>query len=57
MQNFDEHVSGQPLIRKHSDSDQTCRYMERFNFVQSHHTSGSFPGDGASGQNSVHFNL
>ena len=57
MQNFAEHVSGLPRIRKHSNLDHTCRYTERFNFVRWHRTSGSFPGDGARGQNLVHFNL
>ena len=55
MQIFDEHVSGQPLIRKHSDFDHTRRNMGRFNFVLWNHTSRSFPGDGARGQSLVHF--
>ena len=55
MQIFDEHVSEQPLIRKHSDFDHTRRYMGKFNFVLWHHTSDSFTGDGARGQNLVHF--
>ena len=53
MQIFDEHVSGQPLIRKHSDLDHTRRYMGIF--VRWHHTSGSFPGGGSRGQSLIHF--
>ena len=53
MKIFDEHTSGQPLIRKHSDCDHTRRYMGRF--VLWHHTSGSFPREGARGQSLVHF--
>ena len=53
MQSFDEHVSGQPLIRKHSDLDHTRRYMRRF--VRWHHRSGPFPGGGARGQSLIHF--
>ena len=53
MQIFDEHVSGQPHIRKHSDLDR--RYMGIFNFVGWHHTSGSFSMGGARGQKLVHF--
>ena len=53
MQMFDEHVSGQPLIRKQLDLDH--RYMGRFNFVRWHHTSRSFPMGGARGHNCVHF--
>ena len=52
MQIFDEYVSGQPLIRKHSDLDH--RYMGRFNFVRWHHTSWSFPMGGARGQKLVY---
>ena len=55
MQFFDDHVSGQPLIRKRSDLSH--RYMERFNFVRWHHIAGSFSGGGARGQNLVHFKL
>ena len=44
MQIFDEHISGQPLIIKHSDLAHTRRYTGRF--VRWHHTSGSFPGVG-----------
>ena len=62
MQIFYEHVSVQPLIRKHSDldhirkhSDLDHRNMGRFNFVWWHHTSGSFPVGGARGQKLVHF--
>ena len=54
MQNFDEHVSGQPLIRNHSDLDH--RYMGRFNFVRCYHTLRSFSLGGARSQNLVHFN-
>ena len=43
---FDDHISGHPLSRKHSDLD-----LGRFNFVRWHHTSGSFPGGGARGRN------
>ena len=55
MQILDEHVSGQPLIRKHSYFDHTLRFMGSFNFALWHHTSGSFPGDGARGQSLVQF--
>ena len=51
MQMFDEYVSGEPLIRKHSDLD--YRYMG--NFVRWHHTSWSFPMGGAIGQKLVQF--
>ena len=44
MQIFDDHVPGQPLIRKQSELDHTVRYMGRF--VRWHQTSGSFPGVG-----------
>ena len=47
MQNFDEHLPGQPLIRKHSDLDHTRRYMGRFNFVLWH--QGPIPGMGLDG--------
>ena len=53
MQNLDEHVSGQPLIRKHSDFDHTRMYIGRF--VRWHHTLGSFPGGEARGQSLIHF--
>ena len=53
MQFFYEHVSGQPLIRKHSALDH--RYMGSFNFVRWHHTSGSIAMGGARGQKLVHF--
>ena len=49
MQIFDDHVSGQPLMRKHSDLD--LRYMERFKFVRWHQILGAFSGDGARGKN------
>ena len=42
MQIVDHHVSGQTLIKQHSDLNH--RYMGRFNFVRLHHTIRSFPG-------------
>ena len=52
MQIFNDHVSGQPLMRKHSDLDH--RYMEKFNFVLWHLILGTFSGDGARGQNYIY---
>ena len=52
---FDDHVPGQPLIRKRLDLSH--RYMERFNFVLWHHIAGSFSGGWARGLNLVQFKL